>query len=390
MLIIASILLFTSIFLIAYTYVIFPQWMISISGKAFKISKENQFLNKKIAVLIAAYNEEDVIEQKIRTTFLTKYPHANIECWIGTDKCSDKTDKIIKSLQSEFPQLKHIPFTERTGKPQIINQLFEMQKQSFNAELLILTDADTLFDENTIINIIAPFQNAKIGGVQSVFEVYTASEKGVSAQEIKYNQREVKIKQGEGVLGAVIGASGACYAIRSELYMPVPKGFLVDDFFLFLQVLNKGYQTVFANNAIARIEISGDSSIEFKRKIRISVGNFQNLFYFTKFLNPFANKSAFIYWSHKVLRWLTPFFMLTALISNALLFSYDIKFEILLYLQLLGYLTLPLDYLLSKVKIKVDVLRFVSHFILMNIALLFGFFKYLKGNSSGVWNTKNN
>ncbi len=172
--------------------------------------------------------------------------------------------------------------------------------------------------------------------------------------------------------------------------MPVPKGFLVDDFFLFLQVLNKGFQTVFANNAIARIEISGDSAIEFKRKIRISVGNFQNLFYFTKFLNPFANKYAFIYWSHKVLRWLTPFFMLIVLITNVLLANYNYYFEILLYLQLIGYLSLPLDYLLSKVNIKIDVLRFVSHFILMNIALLLGFFKFLKGNSSGVWNTKNN
>lgn len=338
----------------------------------------------KVAVLLSVYNEAQIIEKKIKSTFETTYPKDKIEFWIGSDNSDDETNQIIEKIAQNEPRIHFFPFKNRMGKPQIINIL----QTKTNAEILILTDADTLFLPDTISELIQPFANKKIGGVQANILIEGTKSEAVFLQELAYNSRELKIKKGESKHGAVIGAFGACYAIRNELYEPTPKNFLVDDFFIFMNVLKANYQTVFTENALTKMEISGRKKVQFKRKIRISRGNFQNLIYFKNFINPFKNFQNYAFFFHKVVRWLGPFLILLIFISNWFLFSFHAFFKTLFFLQIAFYMLAFIDLGLQKLKIKIVFLRFISHFVLMNLALLLGFFKFLFAKPKGSWSNE--
>lgn len=375
---------FLSGFFILHTYLFFPFLMKIISRIPQEFTGEIPPL--KVAILMSVYNEEQVIRKKMDSMLNTQYPKELLEIWVGSDCSSDKTDEILQEYSKKFSNVHFIRFNERTGKPQIINQL----QKKVQAEILILTDADTIFHPDTINELIRPFNNPQIGGVQALFISTAPPNKDVSYQEVAYNNREAMIKKGESRLGCVIGAYGACYAIRNELYVPVPKNFIVDDFFLFMNVLLKGFHTVINEKAICEMEISGDSKIEFQRKIRIGSGNFQNFFYFKSFWLPFHINS-WVYWSHKVLRWFTPFFLALLLLSNIYMLKLNSIFMFFLCLQIVVYLIGLLDYLFEKaqIKIKWKILRFIKHFLFMNFALFLGFVKFVNGIPRSSWDTKN-
>lgn len=378
---------FFSIFLVLHTYVFFPFLMKLLSKTPQEFNTDVPSV--KVAVLMSVYNEEQVIRKKMDSMLNTKYPLELFEIWVGSDCSNDKTDEILKEYTEKYPTLVHFErFHERIGKPMIINYL----QKKVQAEIIILTDADTIFNPDTIPELVRPFNQPHIGGVQAIFLSTAPKEKDVSIQEIAYNNRELIIKKGESRLGCVIGAYGACYALRNELYVPVPKNFVVDDFFIFMNVLLKGYATVVNEKAVCSMEISGDSKIEFQRKIRIGSGNFQNFFYFKSFWLPFTIPS-WTYWSHKVLRWFTPFFLLLILLSNIYLYFstsvYNHFFEFFLLLQIIVYCLGFVDFLLEKQNIHVKFLRFIKHFLFMNFALFIGFTKFVSGISKSSWDTKN-
>lgn len=369
-----------SLALVFHTYVVYPNWML-VRARKYK-SRQDDFPEwPSLVVLVAAYNEEAVIANKITNALQSHYPADKLRIIVGSDRSSDATDSIVRSFAEKDPRVELVSFTERTGKPQIINTLVERCSDS----ILVLCDADTLFEADTLSELVRPFANPKVGGVQANFLSRTPAVSDVSRQELQYTQREADIKKGQSVDGCVIGAFGACYAMRRELYRPVPKGFLVDDFYLFMKVLEQGYQTVFAETAVCDLEISGESKTEFKRKMRIGTGNFQNFAALRSFLNPFKDRASGYYWSHKVLRWFTPFLLLVILLSNLFLAGGSSFFYGFLVLQVLGYTAILIDLLLKAAGIHTGVLRYASHFFMMNMALLAGFFRYLKGGNNGTW-----
>ncbi len=372
-------ILLLSMALLVHSYWLFPAWMMQASKK--KIDWKTDQKELQVAVLVAAYNEENVISEKIRSTLDTNYPKEFLEIWIGSDASTDQTNEIVAEYAKNYPEVKFKPFEERTGKPEILNDLVKHT----DAEILVLTDADTFFDQNTIPELVKPFSDPKIGGVQANLQSLTDKNDEVAEQEQLYNEREFMIKKGESYYGAVIGAYGACYAMRKSLYKPIPAGFYVDDFFLFMNILLNGYKTVFTPNAVCKMEVSGNSNVQFKRKVRISSGNFQNLLYFRKLINPFRNFAGFAFFSHKVIRWLGPFLMLLILITNLVVLPVHPFFTWLLSAQLLFYLLGLLDVVLRRLDVDFIILRYISHFVLMNYALLIGFFRFLSLESDGKW-----
>lgn len=368
-----------SVLLIGYTYWLYPLWM---KHWAKKHAANNNLLatyTPNVAVVLAAYNEVAVIEEKIKSTFNSTYPADKIALYIGSDCSNDGTDELVSALAKQDERIHFTRFDQRTGKPEIVNTLID----ALEAEILILTDADTFFYPDTILELVKPFANKRVGGVQAKFETSASSGHDVGNAELLYNEREIAIKMGQSHSGCVIGAYGACYAIRKKLYQKVPKGFLVDDFFIFMKVLEQQYQTVFAPEARCRLEVSGHSKVEFKRKVRIGAGNFKNLQSLSYFWNPFASRAHFYYWSYKVLRWITPFVLALMLLPLGYL---ALHHQWLLYLMASFVGLLALDRLLIKWNLPSGPLRFATHFLMMNLALLFGFFRYLKNNSTGAWN----
>jgi cellulose synthase/poly-beta-1,6-N-acetylglucosamine synthase-like glycosyltransferase len=380
----ANILFWTSVAAVLHSYVLFPL-ILRIAGTLRKPKKKTSGKNSNspmVSILLSAYNEEGVIEEKIRSVFLTDYPQDRLELLIGSDNSSDRTTEIVEKLAVEFPSIRFFPFSTRQGKPNVINQLVSEAR----GNILILTDANVIFDEQTLSGITAPFDDPSIGLVDTQMINLGLKREGISFQEKAYISREVQIKFLESRLwGVMMGPFGGCFAIRKELFAPVPNNFLVDDFFLNMKVLESGYQAV--NNPQARVyeDVSNDLSIEFRRKIRIATGNFQNLQRFKNLLLPSRPALAFCFLSHKVLRWLGPLFLIIALLSLLILAFQSNFYRISLLLYIVVLLIPAMDYLLKKLNLHFPIFRFITHFLTMNLALLIGMLRYLKGVKTNVW-----
>ena len=364
-----------------HTYILYPFVMIW-SFKTPKKQRPSYQSNESlptVAVLIAAYNEEKVIEQKIRSVFDTNYPLHLIQVLVGSDASSDKTDSILQNLSKEFPNIRLQLFSHRSGKINIVNQLQSMTE----AELLFLTDANVMFDRSTIYELVKYFKDEEVGIVASNIVKQSQVEEGITYQEKKYLSLENRLKSAEScAYGIIMGAEGGCYAIRNNLFSRVPIKFNVDDFFITMQVIARGKKTLFNPDALCFEDVHSDSSGEYMRKVRISSGNFQNLLFFRSYLLAFWKPLGFMFWSHKVLRWLTPFFLIFTFLSSAVLAFHGIIYLIAFIIQVGLLLLVVLDQYVGVAQRHV---RFISHFYMMNLALLEGFIRFTKGIKSSIW-----
>jgi cellulose synthase/poly-beta-1,6-N-acetylglucosamine synthase-like glycosyltransferase len=384
MIIIAEIACWLSLGLIFHSYVLFPL-IVQFLAKGKSINPP-EIANKElpfISILMSAYNEEIVIEEKILSILSSDYPKELLEIIVGSDASSDQTDYILERLKSENP--KHIfffPFAQRRGKPNVINTLVDRAK----GDILILTDANVIFDNQTLRELIKPFTDPKIGLVDSQMINKGIKESGISHQEKAYISREVSIKHHESLIwGSMMGPFGGCFAIRKELFKPIPNNFLVDDFFLNMIVLENGYLAI--NNPSAKVyeDVSNNLGIEYRRKIRIATGNFQNLKRFRKLLWPPWSGTSFSFLSHKVIRWFGPFLLIVLFFSLAYLSSLKSSY-LAGFIGILTFFFIPvLDHFLKKLRIHISFFRFITHFCAMNLAMFVGFLRYGKGVKTNVW-----
>lgn len=375
------ILFFFSAWLIIHTYLFYPMFVILVFKKQKK--QISVYLQSdelpSVTLLIAAYNEEVIIEQKLQSVITTNYPLHKIHIVVGSDASTDATNQLVLNFKNKFNNIELVHFKGRTGKINIINHLQTLVK----TEVFILSDANVLFTPTTLFELIKQFKDDKVGLVAANIIKQSPVTKGIIAQEISYLNIENKIKLAESnAWQAIMGAEGGCFAICSNVFKPVPANFIVDDFFLTLKVIQQNKCTLFNQNAICYEDVLDDKQAEFRRKVRISAGNFQNLNYYKTMLFPFWKGVAFAFLSHKVLRWLTPFFLIISLVSSFLLSLHSILFLCLFFCQLIGVCLPFIDKLIF---IKFKPINFVSHFYLMNFALLKGFINYTKGVKSNVW-----
>jgi len=381
----AIIIFWFCVWSVAHSYMLYPlilQLKIFFSGKKVYQSFTSDDELPFVTILMAAYNEELVIGQKIRTIFDTNYPIAKIELWIGSDNSTDNTNEIISNLADEFSNIHFIGFKSRQGKVDIVNQLSEKAL----GQILIITDANVMFEKNTLFEAVRFFKDDRVGLVDTQMKNYGLKKDGISIQEKSYISREVFVKHLESIaFGTMIGPFGGCFAIRKDLYEKVPPNFMVDDFFECMNVLSKGKLAI--NNLDAKVyeDVSNVLSIEFNRKIRIATGDFQNLRRFRKLLWPPYRPVAFCFLSHKVIRWFGPFFLIGAFLSNLILIPNSNFYLFLFLLQLIVTILPFIDFILKKFHLHIVFLRFITHFYTMNLSLLIGFIKSVKGVKSNVW-----
>ncbi|MFO7924963.1 MAG: glycosyltransferase [Bacteroidales bacterium] len=381
---IALILFWISVSVLIHTYLLYPVLLEILARR----KSPNKTLYDSVdelpvvSVLMAVYNEQDVISEKIQSITDNKLPGNKLEILIGSDASTDNTNIILSGLASSNSILKCLLFESRRGKSSVINELVKLS----GGDILIITDANVIMNKDTIFHLLKHFKNKQIGLVDSNMKHRGLKGYGISVQEHAYITREVKIKYREGVIwGTMMGPSGGCYALRKELYSEVPSLFLVDDFYINMKIIKAGYKAIIETEAKVCEDVSNSLSEEFRRKVRIAAGNFQNLKHFSASLFSGIRGLSFSFFSHKVLRWTGPFFMGAIFISSLWLACESLFFRYIIIVQLF-ILTLPLiDYLLGKIKIDIIFLRFITHFLSMNFALLVGFIKFLKGVKSNVW-----
>jgi cellulose synthase/poly-beta-1,6-N-acetylglucosamine synthase-like glycosyltransferase len=379
-----EIIWWVSVVAIIQSYVTYPL----IASFLSRIRKENDRVLTAaddppyVSIIMAVHNEEEVITEKIQSIYNTGYPGDKFELLIGSDGSSDRTNEILQHLSEDHESLHFIAYRRRRGKPAVINDLRDRAQGS----ILIMTDAQVLFTPDTIFELVKHYKNEQIGLVGANILNTRIDKSGISYQEWSFMSREIRLKYHEGrAWGTMIGAYGACYSIRNEFYSQVPEGFSVDDFYITMKVLENNKKCILEMKAVGYENVPNRLSEEFRRKIRIAAGNFQNLKTFNRLLWPPFTGVAFSFFSHKVLRWLGPFFLLFLLISNSILAFSHPFYRIPLIIQG-GLIISPfIDFLLRKIGLHIVILRFITHFYSMNLALLAGFLKFIKGTETNVW-----
>ncbi len=381
---ICEILFWALIFLLFHSYILYPfllkiiYWL----KPEKKVSETGNSFYPTVSILMAVYNEEKVIRQKIESVFSTNYPKGEFGIFVGSDGSSDQTNNILTELSKKHKNLSVHIFKERMGKANVINRLADRAK----GEIFILTDANVLFDENTIPELVTMFRDQETGLVDTNMINRGLKKDGISIQEKAYISMEVKTKNLEGkIWGTMMGPMGGCYAIRRELYLPVPDNLLVDDFYINMKVLQKGKKAINNLNAKVYEDVSNDLGEEFRRKTRIATGDFQNFKLFFRLLWPPFRGLAFSFLSHKILRWFSPLFFFIVFFLNLVLAFKNTFYLSLFIFQCILFILPFVDYFLRKIKIHVLILRFITHFWAMNVALLFGFVKFIIGVKTNVW-----
>jgi cellulose synthase/poly-beta-1,6-N-acetylglucosamine synthase-like glycosyltransferase len=383
------IIFFVSTSLVFYSYVLYPILISFLAKLKHPKTDENTTLEKhKVIIWMAVYNEEKVIAKKLDSLLQTTYPLDKVAIWIGSDNSNDETAKIIHSYQVKFSNIVFLDYKERAGKSGVLNKMRKTLFEQYAANelqttLLIPTDANVFFKPDTIPALTQNFYDQTIGQVGANIVNTGVSEYGISTHEKAYINRENTIKYNESAFGVMQGAFGGCYAIRANLMPEIPVGFLMEDFFISLHVLQSRFKCIFEPKAICEEDLPDEVAEEYKRKVRISSGNFQNLkYYFSFLLTPSFN--SFCFWSHKGIRWITPFLLTSALLSSLALIN-TLLFRVAFVIQLL-LLFFPLfDKVLKSFGIHIKIVRLIAYFYQMNLALIHGFWLYLKGVKTSAW-----
>ncbi len=336
-----------------------------------------------VTVIFAAFNEEKVIAEKLSSLVASEFPEGMLEVLVGDDASTDATAAIVRTFAAAHPFIRLIPFAGRVGKPRSVNALAAQSRGS----VLVLTDANIIFDADALRRLARWFADPKVGLVAAnIVTRHLAGLGGIAMQEDAYIRRELQMKRQQCILSQVVIAPfGACYAIRNEDYRPVPDGYTVDDFFISMRPQIEGRRSVQDMDAICREDASEHASTEFRRKARISRGNFQNLSsFYSVALRPWS-PLGFHFISHKVLRWMGPGLILLSYAACGLLAAFDTLYAFIFAGMLIVLLSPVIDSGLERVGVRIRGIRFASYFLQMNLAVAFGFLLWLSGKKGGVW-----
>jgi cellulose synthase/poly-beta-1,6-N-acetylglucosamine synthase-like glycosyltransferase len=386
-----SIIVWISLLALLHAYVFYPLLLklLARKRKAHQVLFDDHGQWPDVHVLMSLYNEEQVIVEKLGSLLEQDYA-GQIHIWIGSDASMDQTNEIVQQYAQQHPGIHFFPFDDRQGKPGVINTLYEKISEKYSLEdaLFLITDANVFLVPGVVRLLAGHFKDPAIGLVDARMVHTGMKEEGISKAEDQYISMEVWIKYWEGVLwGKMIGPFGGCYMLRAKYFRKVPSNFLVDDFYIAMKVFEQGGKAINELKAVCYEAVSHDIAVEYRRKKRISAGNYQNLLAFRSLWWPPVKTLNFAFFSHKVLRWWGPFFLILLLLGSGLLsISGSAFYQLLFFLLVICLIVVPLfDWILSRFHINWTPLRGIRYFVLMNLALLAGFWKFLKGIKTNVW-----
>ena len=370
----------TSLALVFYTYAGYPV-LIRAFARAFGRRPGAPVVADRdlptVSLVLAAYNEEAVIEGRLLNALALNYPPGKLEIVVGSDGSTDRTAEIVRRFADRGVRL--LDYPRNRGKASVLNSATAEAR----GEILLMSDANTDIDREAVRRLVRWFHDP---GVDSVVGrlVLVDPATGRNADGL-YWKYETFLKRCEGRLGALLGANGAIYALRRELYTPIPASTIVDDFVIPLLVkVRTGGVIVFDDEAFAVEETPPDVGSELHRRSRIGAGGFQSIGMLWPLLDPRRGWIAFSFLSHKILRWLGPFFLIGILVSNLLLLGLPF-YRAALLLQAGFYGSALLVAFVPSRSRWLRPLRLMTMFTGMNAALLVGFWRWLRGSQAAAW-----
>lgn len=370
--------------IVLYTYVGYGA-IIYILAKVAPHKKEGINLSDSfeppVTLIIAAYNEEHYIKQKIKNSLSLNYPSDKLKIWFVTDGSTDNTSNIVKEYDSVT--LFHQP--ERLGKIHAVNRVMKSVETPF----VIFCDANTDLNADAIKNIVRHYQDGEVGGVAGEKRIFKNEEDNASgAGEGMYWKYESFLKRKDAEVYSVVGAAGELFSLRTELYEEPAKNMIIEDFYLSMRVTAKGFRFMYEPDAYATETASASVGEEWKRKVRICAGAFQAMIMLRYLLNPFRyGILSFQYVSHRVMRWtLAPLSLPLILLSNIFLAVHSQFFYIIiLAAQIFFYGVAYLGYLYQDKKITIKGFFVPYYFVVMNLSVYAGLLRFLRGKQSVVW-----
>ena len=335
-----------------------------------------------MTLMICAYNEQDVVKEKMQNTRALDYPKDKFRVMWVTDGSNDRTNELLK----EYPEVDIVFSPERRGKTAALKHGLRELKTQYVA----FTDANTMINSGAMKEIARLFMDKTVGCVSGEKRVSARKEGEMAAEgEGMYGRYESTLKKWDSELYSTMGAAGELYAIDPKLVREVPDNALLDDFMMSMYIVDEGKRIAYSPDAYAMEYGSADIHEESKRKRRIAAGGLQSIWWLRKMLNPLRQPLvAFQYISHRVLRWsVTPIAMVIMLAVNSMLVALGAGtiYTIILALQILLYLAALAGYIMNEHGHKNKMLYTAYYFVFMNLNVFRGM-AYLRTHSnSGAW-----
>jgi len=338
-------------------------------------------IEPKVTFLITAYNEEKSIAAKLEDTLSLDYPEENLEVMVASDGSTDRTDEIVKGFADRGVVLKRVE--GRVGKTATQNEAVK----SATGEIIVFSDATTKYSKDAIRKIVRNYADEGVGAVSGRYEYVNPTGASVGIGTILFWKYENFIKSMQTRIRTITGCCGCIYSVKKEAYVPLPPD-IISDLVEPLKIIERGFRIVFEPEAVAYEETTEKPSEEFKMRIRVITRAMRGILYVKSLLNPF--KYPFVSFqliSHKVLRWLIPFFLIGLLVSNYFLIGTHLFYNLFFAGQIVFYVSALIGLLSDRLGHKMKVLAIPLYFCVVNYASFLAFFKTLKGQKTIVWET---
>lgn len=378
--IVLTFLFFFALVMCLYVYVLYPILLL-ILGFLFRRPVRKGDIRPITSIIIPAHNEEKIIEKKIENTMSLDYPKDNVEVIVASDGSTDRTEEIVNKYEHLGIRLLSIP---RVGKVKALNNSVPKAK----GEIIVFTDANSILEADALKNLISNFSDPEVGGVCGN-QKYLHKHLGDSSSkgENLYWSYDKWIKKLESQINSAVAADGSIYGLRKKLFIPISDPAQADDFAISAAVVTQGYRLVYDPEAISYENAPASSDLEFSRKVRVANQTINALLNLKQALNPFKyGFYAIELLSHKVLRYLVPFFLVIAFFTNIPLALESEYYKVLLVLQIVFYGFAFMGYRMRHLNLgRSKIFYGPFFFCLANIAVLIAALSVLMGKRITAW-----
>lgn len=374
---IALVVFWLSVFLLVYSYAGYPLLMRALSLRRPQPERP-PVVPPAVSILLVAHNEGPRIGRRLRNLMALCYPKARVEILVGSDGSTDDT---VERARRQGGGVTVVAYQRRRGKSAVLNDLVRRAR----GQILVLADARQTFAADALLQLVRNFADPRVGAVSGSLILTTHQRSEAVGEGMGFYWRyEKMIRSAESRFDSTVGATGAIYAIRRELYEPLPEGTLLDDVVVPLAIAKRGYRVLFDGTARAYDRASRSAREELTRKVRTIAGNFQLFFRDPLLLSPWHNRLWFQIVSHKALRLLSPGLMAAAFAANLALVPIP-AYRWILAAQIAFY-ALAIAGFRQRRSPRRSLLLSVPYTIcLLNGAVVLAFFRFAAGTQSAAW-----
>ena len=369
-----------SVAFLLYAYVGFPM-LVAAAGRLRPRAVRTAPITPPLSLVIAAYNEEDVIADRLENAITAVYPREQVEIIVACDGCSDGTERIVRAYEPRGVRLLALP---RQGKMRALDEA----ARAARGGILVFSDANTMCEPGALRALVRNFADPSVGGVagHTAYRLHAGSESSSRGENL-YWDYDTRLKHWESLSGSVVSAHGGLYAIRRALYQPVPDTAVTDDFAISTAVVEQGYRLVFEPEARATEYAVPEAQREFRRRVRLMTRGLRGVVLRRRLLNPFQyGFYALVFASHKVVRRVAPLPLVAMAVASLVLAARHPAYTVAAWAQGLFYAMAVAGFLLRRARIGGLKAMYVPFYYCMaNLASALALVHLLRGRRIELW-----